>query len=360
MPEPFVLEAEQELRARSLMDRVVAAVVKTFEVEATGSGRAPATYVYASQWRACTRRMAIDVAWGHEAPPWPAEALARMRRGKEREVDLRVRLERAGKLSDPKFEVVGGEERFELKGKSGRVVLAGRTDCTVKQGEDTFKVEIKSLSPFVAAKIKTPEDFEQFWWTRPYPYQMRAYQLGSNTRFGLWVLDRGGLPDLMLSDLYAENNLQKAEEFLAAAELASETGVLYRETGDVSILPEFATDAAECARCPYFGNRCQPPLEAQGPALGLAEELVEAERIYWETILAHKQHEAAAETLKDWAKASGSDLAVVGDTILSMSRYFTTEYPVPKEVKQQFARKVERCRTSLARPGMSNTDADAQ
>ena len=48
--------------------------------------RSPAAhpYVYASSWRECLRRMVYEMTVPEQLPPWPAEVLAKFRRGDDR------------------------------------------------------------------------------------------------------------------------------------------------------------------------------------------------------------------------------------------------------------------------------------
>src|SRR5262245_59135756 len=81
---------------------------------------APRDYVYASSWRACTRQMALELLAPDKLPDFSIDTLANLRRGRDRERDLLADLTRAGRNAEPSFEVIGREQRFELKDHKGR------------------------------------------------------------------------------------------------------------------------------------------------------------------------------------------------------------------------------------------------
>src|SRR5262245_55541472 len=82
--------------------------------------------VYASGWRVCDRRLVYDATIPDQAPPWTGEQLARFRRGEDRERDLLADMTKVGRNAEPPFKITNQQERFELKGRRGQVVIAGK------------------------------------------------------------------------------------------------------------------------------------------------------------------------------------------------------------------------------------------
>src|SRR5437016_1529390 len=92
----------------------------------------PRDYLFASRWHACTREMALEMLHPDAMPEFSADTLANLRRGRDRERDLLADFTRAGRNSTPAFEVLGREERFELRDHKGRVAIVGKVDARLK------------------------------------------------------------------------------------------------------------------------------------------------------------------------------------------------------------------------------------
>src|SRR5581483_11043741 len=76
--------------------------------------------VYASAYRSCVRQMVLQMTAGDMVKPWSADTLVNCRRGQDRERDLLADLKKIGRNAEPAFELVGEQERFELKDHRGR------------------------------------------------------------------------------------------------------------------------------------------------------------------------------------------------------------------------------------------------
>lgn len=224
-----------------------------------GSG-SPHPYVYASSYRTCLRRMVYEMTVPGVLPPWPAEVLAKFRRGDDRERDLLTDLTRVGRDSDPPFAVVGQQERFTLKDHKGRIAIAGKVDARLEVGGARAPVEVKSWSPMMVDRLETFEDLFDNPWTRSGGYQLLSYLYGAGEPFGFLLLDRSGIPRLMPVELDA--HLDRVEDFLTRAEQAID----HVEAGT---LPDYLDDdPAECRRCAWYGHTCNPPIDG-GPGARL-------------------------------------------------------------------------------------------
>ena len=141
-------------------------------------------YVYASAWRPCLRRMVYDLTVPDQQPPFSADTLAKFRRGEDRERDLLIDLTRIGREAEPPFEVIGQQQRFELKDRKGRVAIAGKVDARLRQGDRAAPLEVKAWSPFLVDRIERFEDLFSNPWTRSGGYQLLSYLYGSASRSG--------------------------------------------------------------------------------------------------------------------------------------------------------------------------------
>jgi hypothetical protein len=338
-----------------LLPSVSAALAKTYEEQRRTEGvGVPQRYVYASAWRSCEERMKLDVAYGHELPPWPLEAIARMTRGSEREVDVRRRLEQAGKLADPPFSVEGAQARFELRSRAGdRVVLVGKIDGALVWKIDGQRIvvpfDIKHLAQHLAERVNTIEDFFTNKWTAHIPYQMMVYLLGSGSPVGCVVLDRPGLPRIIPISLY--DHMERAEAFWTSAEWATQQALRTRnnrehatDTAYTPELPEhrYCGDYATCQMCPHYLRFCDPPLGSLKMEMVLDDELLQAEQDYRENVEAAKIKERAETILKSYVKERELDRAVIGKSIITRSIGTTTSYEIPAEIKATYAKKVPR------------------
>lgn len=219
---------------------------------------APHPYVYASAWRPCERRMTLEMTVPHELPPFKADVLARFRRGNDRERDLLADLSRIGRDADPAFDVIGQQERFELRDRQGRVAIVGKVDARLKVGggATSAPVEVKAWAPQLVDRIERFEDLFEQPWTRSGGYQLLSYLYATNQPFGFMLLDRAGLPLPLPVEL--EPHLDRMEDFLSKAERALD----HQRAGT---LPDFLVgDTAECQRCGFYGSTCNPPISSAG------------------------------------------------------------------------------------------------
>ena len=283
-------------------------------------------YVYASSKRECLRRMVLDMTDGDKTEPFNTETLAKFRRGNDRERDLKNDLARCGRNSNPPFEVVGSQERFELKDKKGRVAIVGKVDCRLQFTRTSrVPVEIKSWSVYLTNRIFSFEDLFLSPWTKPGAYQLLAYLLGAGEPVGVLLLDKPGLP--MPITVKLEENLELIEHFLQDAELAMD----HKEAGT---LPDYHQDPAECQRCPFFGGVCNPPLKHSGAEV-ILDEGFEAKLLRREELKGHgKEFAALDKEIK--ARVHGLENAVCGQFILEGAWRKKTIYDVPDVHKQAY------------------------
>lgn len=222
-------------------------------------------YPYAGSHEECLRKMVLFMTDGDKVAPFEPEVLAKFHRGNDRARNLKIDLSRVGQLCRPSFEVIGQEERFELRDHKGRVAIVGKVDCRLQFDRITKSpVEIKDWSENITARLSTFEDCFQNRWTKKGAYQLLCYLYGAGEPFGFLLLGKSGLPALLPVRL--DDHLDRVEEFLQKAELALD----YREAGT---LPEFINDPEECKRCAFFGSVCQPPTSYPGATILTDPEL---------------------------------------------------------------------------------------
>ncbi len=296
-------------------------------------------YVYASAWTPCDRRMVLEMVEGDKLPPLPPEALANMRRGQDRERDLISDLRRIGRNAEPAFEVVGEQERFELKDRKGRVVGVGKVDAQLHFADGLkAPLECKSWNVNLTARVETFEDLWRSPWTKRGAYQMLAYLYGSNHEVGFMMLDRNGLPHLLPVEL--NKHLEEMEEFLGRATAAMDAAELYKvrnaedDSGTLA-LPDYIRDADECKRCPFFGSVCNPPVSrGEGAAILTDETLHVALERRAELEPAAKEFDSLDGEVKE--KLRGVELGLAGNFLVEGKWQAKTSYEIPKEIKKQY------------------------
>ncbi len=178
----------------------------------------PRGYVYASSFRPCVRRMAYEMTSPESLPPWPAEVLAKFRRGDDRERDLLADLTKIGRDAEPAFSIIGQQERFVLKDHKGRTAIVGKVDARIQIDGARPPLEVKAWSPMMTDRIERFEDLFENPWTRSGAHQLLAYLFGAGEPFGFLLLDRSGIPRLLPVEL--EPNLDRMEDFLEKSERA--------------------------------------------------------------------------------------------------------------------------------------------
>ena len=279
-------------------------------------------YVYASSRRECLRRMVLEMTEGDKLPEFDANTLAKFRRGNDRERDLLNDLSNIGRNSDPPFEVVAQQQRFELKDKKGRVCIVGKTDARIRfeRTEGGIPVEVKAWSPFLTNRIERFEDLALSPWTKPGAYQLLAYLLGAGEPVGILLLDMSGLPLPIPVEL--EPNLDMIESFLQKAEAAL-------DHKEASTLPPFIEDPSECQRCPFYGSVCNPPLKHEGATV-ITDPAFEA------SLVRREELKQAAKEYSDLDKAIkkavyGTEHAVAGNFVLEGKWRQKTVYEVPEK-----------------------------
>jgi hypothetical protein len=284
--------------------------------------------VWASGWRPCARRMALDMTVPDQQLPFTAELLGKFRRGDDRERDLLADANRIGRDADPPFDVINQQERFELKDRKGRVAITGKVDARIRfsSRDRGAPMEVKAWAPNLVNRIDTFDDLFESPYTRGGGYQLLSYLYGANEPLGFLLLDRSGLPKLLPVELDA-TNLDRMEAFLTRAEAVID----HVQAGT---LPDFHDDASECRRCPFYATACDPPLTAKPVRVLTDPELELALERWWTLREAGKEWCALDADIK--RELRGVENAQAGHFVVQgrWSKY--SRLDLPPEVKRQY------------------------
>lgn len=314
------------------------------EVERRERREEPQRNVYASQFHPCERHLFLNITRSHELPEFGVESLARFRRGKDRERDIRQDLDRIGRLCIPAFDVVKQQERFELKDREGWVVITGKVDGRLKfSGVSTEPpFEVKSWAPHLIAKVRTFEDLMSNKWTRAGAFQLLAYLFGSGSEFGFMILDRGGIPELLLAEL-TDENLNRVEQFLTLA-----TSAVARKRNKLES-PEFIRDSSVCPSCKWFGSFCNPPtFSGFGAAVFAGDEFAEVEAQidrHDELKPFAKEYDSLHDDLT--RKFRGVERGILGHWLIEGKWSKMTKYNVPDNIREQYKEVTEKGKFSV-------------
>jgi hypothetical protein len=271
----------------------------------------------------------------YEAQPFSADTLANFARGDDREREILIDLQGVGRASDPPFEVIGQQERFELRGKSGKVVIVGKTDATIKQGRLRIKAETKNWNPNTVARISTFSDLFLSPWTRSGAYQLLGYLLGSGDEIGMMILDRPGVP--LMIPVVLDDYLDEMEHFLLRAEEAV-------AHVDAKTLPDFHKDPNECKRCPFF-TYCNPPVKYEGAQVIIDEETLQMLDEWGSLEEQGRRWKKLDEILKK--KLYGTEMALAGPFLLTGKWSRNTTYNLPDDVKLKYKETKEKGKFTL-------------
>lgn len=91
-------------------------------------------------------------------------------------------------LANLGFEVVAGQNDFEIKNRKGEVICRGHIDGKILYEDRAIPFEIKSMNMNRFAMIKDLESFQKTPLLRKYLRQMQMYLFGHNHEAGLFIL----------------------------------------------------------------------------------------------------------------------------------------------------------------------------
>jgi len=321
---------------------VIRAAMTAELIDAEQRPRDTRDYVYASGFHPCVKRMVLDMVAGDKKPPWEPHRLAGFRMGKQRENDVRLWLEAAGRYGDPKFEVFGKDmvaRFYHDNDPRQRKLISGKIDGALRFATgEVGVIETKWLAPWTVGKVHTYADLLRSPWTRAAAYQGAEYLWAPPEGFAwdfVWFVlgVHGDLPHIVpatLADVtpFADEFLSKAEEAVAWRDLVAD--------GDASVdqvpLPK---DLEVCHGCWALGSMCFPPqVAAEGAHLELNEDRIAAVERWAELKEATKEGKALWEKLKRWYR--GREMVVVGDHVFTGKWQGQTVYDIPDEVKAKY------------------------
>jgi CRISPR/Cas system-associated exonuclease Cas4 (RecB family) len=204
-------------------------------------------------------------------------------------------------IEDAGFQLIRAQEPFQYE--SNREVLAtGHIDGILVDEEGTeYIAELKTMHPAIWDRIETVQDFDRYFWTRKYPWQLTLYMFGLEIPRSIWILinkSSGRMKQLNyeLDYDFAEEILKRCEEI--NSHIKNNT------------LPDFyKQDPDYCEKCQYF-HICTPPLERESIELIVDEMLINDVEEMQGLEESSKKYETLKKELKD--KLKDTPKAMIG------------------------------------------------
>lgn len=288
----------------------------------------PRDYVWASQRRACVRRMALDLMHPEERDEFGDDTLERFAQGNAVEREVYARLMQIGPRCSPPFDVIEGQRHFTVRDRDGSKLITGRIDGRLHFPETGERPVFEIKAGTAIKRVERLEDFDRSPWTRHMPDQLLAYLLAEGEPWGFFVLAPwGGVPRFIRVDL--ERHLTRAEAFLQDARQAIDARF------GRSDLPLMTDDRGECRRCPHLGRSCVPQLDYEGAKVITDPRLIELAETREKTAGAAKDHARADRELK--AALRGTESALLGDFQVTGTWQRATKLALPLEVRKKYS-----------------------
>ena len=261
----------------------------------------------ASDLSACARETSLAILHWQERPGFTPEVLGRLEAGRDAEPRILPKLTAYG------FEVVEQQRQFELKGKSGAVILRGRIDGLMAWQGQRIPFDLKTISPMIYPRMNTVEDLLAHPFFSKWPRQLWAYEYLTNSETGFLLLEdlqgHWKMIDIPMDWGRMETILQQCDDAVEAVEAVQRHG-----TAEAEALPPFASDPATCRRCWAFGRLCTPPLEYQGLTVADDPEMEAKLARRAELEGPAKEHETLDKEIKERVK--GKDGLVIGPWLI--------------------------------------------
>jgi len=259
--------------------------------------------------------------------------------GNLHEQEVIMRLQKAG------IDFVEAQRPFYWKEYN----ISGRIDGKIKINNILYPVEIKSMSPYHYNKINSMEDIKnsEHYYIRGYYTQINLYMLMNNIDKAFMILKNK--VNGQIKFIPVELDYDEGEKALKTAE------AIEKHVKD-NTLPDKLNDPNICLQCP-FRHICEPNFENEGIKIEDAQsELAKLLKRREELEPIMKEYKEVDNKIKEIVKSLEEKAVLVDNYYIEKKTYTTTKYNIPKEVKSQYAQKVEQIRINIKRIADEDND----
>lgn len=179
--------------------------------------------------------------------------------------------------------------------------ITGHIDCAIQiEGYAVpIPLDVKSMSPFIFAKIKTPNDFfdSKYEHLKSYPSQVLLYGYMMAADYAvLYCIDK--------STFKTKDFWFKIADYMDVIESLKEKASTVTQHVRAGTLPDRIDDSAVCERCP-FSHVCLPDRDFGPGAIVFDDAELRAMLDRWhETKAVADEHDSLDEDIKEIAKSS--------------------------------------------------------
>ena len=270
----------------------------------------------ASDLSKCPREMALSIIHWEERPEPEEPLLKRFEVGNQKE------RQNISKLMSLGIQVVEHQSSFDLRDKSGRLVMSGHIDGKFYWKGKAYPFDHKTSHPLVYARVNTVDDLLRHKYLYKYVNQIMAYQYLNNIDVGaLWL-------DNLLGDwkfIEVPLDWEMMEKILQNCEAAVDSVEKVRGGADeLATLPGFYSDPSFCSNCWAFKRLCNPPWSA-GEGMSVIEGTELEAKISRRAALdeAATEYDALDREIKETFKTMGlkeDQSYLVGDWLVSAKK----------------------------------------
>lgn len=266
--------------------------------------------------------MALSILHWEERPQPDDKLLARFEVGNQKE---RANI---SKLMALGIQIVDHQSSFDLRDKSGRLILSGHIDGNLYFEGKRYPVDHKTVFPLVYARINTLEDLLRHKYMYRYVNQITAYQYLNNIDVGVLWLDNL-LGDWKFIEVPFDYELM--EKILQNCEAAVDSVERIRKgEPEEKALPGYYSDPSVCVNCWAFKRVCSPPFSfGEGARVMENPEFAAMIERRAELDKAATEYDALDKQIKNVLKESGIKPGVnliVGDYLITAKETHRKEY----------------------------------
>lgn len=275
----------------------------------------------ASDMHECDRYLTLSILKWDEKPLPNEYVMGLFQAGNDSEKKVQAHLLTLG------FELIEGQQPFEIKHRSGDLICRGKIDGKIKWDGVKIPIELKLLDEYNFSAIEDVEYFQKNLRFKRMLWQIQLYLFGNNAEGGLMIFT-DGKNHYKLIPVYLDYAL--CEWLLGKMERCWDL-VKKKQMGERM---EYSNSV--CSKCSFLAS-CLPEIKSEGSEMIDDPEIQQIldERMKCEPMA--KLFEKLDKVVKNRFKLAEKPILVGSEWMIQPSSYFTTAYDIPEDVKKQYA-----------------------